>query len=159
MTGTNCDLFTHKQSRSYLNHLVHEVHRILQWRNTIKVLYNSIIIFIHKTFIYRVKGKCKCFFNATSNFALSFMRIDKLILFPSWKQAKLAFGLCKWCLFLVLKLHITQIFKLTHCYILFSVNLDVSFLSYSLRRVFLGVRHTNRIIFVKEKASQKHITR
>jgi hypothetical protein len=23
MTGTNCDLFTHKQSRSYLNHLVH----------------------------------------------------------------------------------------------------------------------------------------
>jgi hypothetical protein len=23
MTGTNCDLFTHKQSRSYLNHLVY----------------------------------------------------------------------------------------------------------------------------------------
>jgi hypothetical protein len=23
MTGTNCDLFTNKQSRSYLNHLVH----------------------------------------------------------------------------------------------------------------------------------------
>ena len=23
MTGTNCDLFTHKSSRSYLNHLVH----------------------------------------------------------------------------------------------------------------------------------------
>jgi hypothetical protein len=23
MTGTNCNLFTHKQSRSYLNHLVH----------------------------------------------------------------------------------------------------------------------------------------
>ena len=23
MTGTNCDLFTHKLSRSYLNHLVH----------------------------------------------------------------------------------------------------------------------------------------
>jgi hypothetical protein len=22
MTGTNCDLFTHKSSRSYLNHLV-----------------------------------------------------------------------------------------------------------------------------------------
>ena len=22
MTGTNCDLFTHKESRSYLNHLV-----------------------------------------------------------------------------------------------------------------------------------------
>jgi hypothetical protein len=22
MTGTNCDLFTHEQSRSYLNHLV-----------------------------------------------------------------------------------------------------------------------------------------
>jgi hypothetical protein len=24
MTGTNCDLFTHKSSRSYLNHLVEE---------------------------------------------------------------------------------------------------------------------------------------
>jgi hypothetical protein len=24
MTGTNCDLFTHNQSRSYLNHLVDE---------------------------------------------------------------------------------------------------------------------------------------
>jgi hypothetical protein len=23
MTGTNCDLFTHNQSRSHLNHLVH----------------------------------------------------------------------------------------------------------------------------------------
>jgi hypothetical protein len=23
MTGTSCDLFTHKSSRSYLNHLVH----------------------------------------------------------------------------------------------------------------------------------------
>ena len=23
MTGTNCDLFTHNQSRSYLNHLVY----------------------------------------------------------------------------------------------------------------------------------------
>jgi hypothetical protein len=25
MTGTNCDLFTHNQSRSYLNHLVYTV--------------------------------------------------------------------------------------------------------------------------------------
>jgi hypothetical protein len=25
MTGTNCDLFTHKWSRSYLNHLVQHV--------------------------------------------------------------------------------------------------------------------------------------
>jgi hypothetical protein len=24
MTGTNCDLFTHNQSRSYLNHIVHK---------------------------------------------------------------------------------------------------------------------------------------
>jgi hypothetical protein len=24
MTGTNCGLFTHNQSRSYLNHLVHQ---------------------------------------------------------------------------------------------------------------------------------------
>jgi hypothetical protein len=26
MTGTNCDLFTHNQSRSYLNHLVYTQH-------------------------------------------------------------------------------------------------------------------------------------
>jgi hypothetical protein len=26
MTGTNCDLFTHKQSRSYLNHLVYNTY-------------------------------------------------------------------------------------------------------------------------------------
>jgi hypothetical protein len=26
MTGTNCDLFTHKQSRSYMNHLVNRYH-------------------------------------------------------------------------------------------------------------------------------------
>ena len=25
MTGTKCDLFTHKSSRSYLNHLVHRL--------------------------------------------------------------------------------------------------------------------------------------
>jgi hypothetical protein len=25
MTGTNCDLFTHKSSQSYLNHLVFEI--------------------------------------------------------------------------------------------------------------------------------------
>jgi hypothetical protein len=28
MTGTNCDLFTHNQSRSYLNHLVHTQHTL-----------------------------------------------------------------------------------------------------------------------------------
>ena len=27
MTGTNCDLFTHKSSRSYLNHLVFKLDR------------------------------------------------------------------------------------------------------------------------------------
>ena len=27
MTGTNCDLFTHKSSRSYLNHLVVDAFR------------------------------------------------------------------------------------------------------------------------------------
>ena len=29
MTGTNCDLFTHSQSRSYLNHLVHTGQQVL----------------------------------------------------------------------------------------------------------------------------------
>ena len=28
MTGTNCDMFTHKSSRSYLNHLVHKTQTI-----------------------------------------------------------------------------------------------------------------------------------
>jgi hypothetical protein len=32
MTGTNCDLFTHKQSRSYLNHLVHRLATYLNIR-------------------------------------------------------------------------------------------------------------------------------
>ena len=31
MTGTNCDLFTHKSSRSYLNHLVHNIIEILKY--------------------------------------------------------------------------------------------------------------------------------
>jgi hypothetical protein len=30
MTGKNCDLFTHKSSRSYLNHLVYEMARTLK---------------------------------------------------------------------------------------------------------------------------------
>jgi hypothetical protein len=30
MTGTNCDLFTHKSSRSHLNHLVYEESSVYQ---------------------------------------------------------------------------------------------------------------------------------
>jgi histone acetyltransferase (RNA polymerase elongator complex component) len=30
MTGTNCDLFTHKSSRSYLNHLVFSADHIIK---------------------------------------------------------------------------------------------------------------------------------
>ena len=42
MTGTNCDLFTHKSSRSYLNHLVHtyrlfSVAAVLHQRGSTKV--------------------------------------------------------------------------------------------------------------------------
>jgi hypothetical protein len=32
MTGTNCDLFTHKSSRSYLNHLVFDILKLCQNR-------------------------------------------------------------------------------------------------------------------------------
>jgi hypothetical protein len=32
MTGTNCDLFTHKSSRSYLNHLVFQLCRSFMFR-------------------------------------------------------------------------------------------------------------------------------
>jgi hypothetical protein len=43
MTGTNCDLFTHKQSRSYLNHLlfsskIPDGQEITNMRNACKVL-------------------------------------------------------------------------------------------------------------------------
>ena len=40
------------------SHKIHKVCRILQWRNSTNVLYNSIIFFTHKKFIYRVKGMC-----------------------------------------------------------------------------------------------------
>jgi hypothetical protein len=36
MTRTNCDLFTHKSSRSYLNHLVYDL-----WHHSISKTYNS----------------------------------------------------------------------------------------------------------------------
>ena len=41
MTGTNCDLFTHNQSRSYLNHLVlstWKVSEILSGRSSVRRL-------------------------------------------------------------------------------------------------------------------------
>jgi hypothetical protein len=37
MTGTNCDLFTHKSSRSYLNHLVLSNNRNIS-RYVLKIL-------------------------------------------------------------------------------------------------------------------------
>jgi hypothetical protein len=39
MTGTNCDLFTHKSSRSYLNHLV-----TFKFRNS-----SGILVQLHTT--------------------------------------------------------------------------------------------------------------
>jgi hypothetical protein len=33
MTGTNCDLFTHKSSRSYLNHLVFSSNLLPEYTN------------------------------------------------------------------------------------------------------------------------------
>jgi hypothetical protein len=37
MTGTNCALFTHNQSRSYLNHLVHKIHEYSGFRSLLNV--------------------------------------------------------------------------------------------------------------------------
>jgi hypothetical protein len=37
MTGTNCDLFTHKSSRSYLNHLVYIIFRTNRCTNDVTV--------------------------------------------------------------------------------------------------------------------------
>jgi hypothetical protein len=56
MTGTNCDLFKHKSSRSYLNHLVHLAKQTLQhlpslgpvteWLKRHKFYFNRVIICI-----------------------------------------------------------------------------------------------------------------
>ena len=44
MTGTNCDLFTHKQSRSYLNHLVYaQTERPRFFRRLTSSILNEII--------------------------------------------------------------------------------------------------------------------
>jgi hypothetical protein len=41
MTGTNCDLFTHKSSRSYLNHLVYVTGRCIR-ANHVKLIISTI---------------------------------------------------------------------------------------------------------------------
>jgi hypothetical protein len=46
MTGTNCDLFTHNQSRSYLNHLV----LVEIMLNTKKVVNSSRIVKVNFEF-------------------------------------------------------------------------------------------------------------
>ena len=48
MTGTNCDLFTHKSSRSYLNHLVHNKGKN---KHTYNFTYNFTCVF----YIHHVK--------------------------------------------------------------------------------------------------------
>jgi hypothetical protein len=42
MTGTNCDLFTHKQCRSYLNHLVFVVGLPFKWTSALPSLYSRV---------------------------------------------------------------------------------------------------------------------
>ena len=49
MTGTNCDLFTHKSSRSYLNHLVLWassvfVHKTVAWAVVLGTVFSYIIL-------------------------------------------------------------------------------------------------------------------
>ena len=43
MTGTNCDLFTHKSSRSYLNHLVSVKCKVFETQGVIDVGYSCIM--------------------------------------------------------------------------------------------------------------------
>jgi hypothetical protein len=50
MTGTNCDLFTHKQSRSYLNHLVHITHS-----QTFKEIHTCLKINFYLLFLSRAR--------------------------------------------------------------------------------------------------------
>jgi hypothetical protein len=44
MTGTNCDLFTHKSSRSYLNHLVSAENKIMKLVNMQSPLGSSLLV-------------------------------------------------------------------------------------------------------------------
>jgi hypothetical protein len=52
MTGTNCDLFTHNQSRSYLNHLVpHKRHDLRKKFLNIKYVFQFSLQLLSETFI------------------------------------------------------------------------------------------------------------
>ena len=56
MTGTNCDLFTHKSSRSYLNHLVYfRLYRFINFSST--VFYVSMMLYI---MTLMSPNLCKC---------------------------------------------------------------------------------------------------
>jgi hypothetical protein len=48
MTGTNCDLFTHKSSRSYLNHLVH-MYTHVQIHTSLMGLKSVLVVCDHMT--------------------------------------------------------------------------------------------------------------
>jgi hypothetical protein len=57
MIGTNCDLFTHNQSRSYLNYLVHPGRALCRWTHIIKVYILVIDLFVRKEEAEEDQGK------------------------------------------------------------------------------------------------------
>jgi hypothetical protein len=62
MTGTNCDLFTHKSSRSYLNHLVH-YKTVTELRKTLLDFVSPVIFEWKKSItvpVYRQGDKTDC---------------------------------------------------------------------------------------------------
>jgi hypothetical protein len=68
MTGTNCDLFTHKSSRSYLNHLV--------------CVCVCVYIYMHvctHIYVYTSINKTKMNF------------IGVVLIWPSWKRLRMIF--------------------------------------------------------------------
>jgi hypothetical protein len=62
MTGTNCDLFTHKSSRSYLNHLVFSAFFLITFLSpeAISYVYIYIFFFIIVSFNIRFTPRDGC---------------------------------------------------------------------------------------------------
>jgi hypothetical protein len=65
MTGTNCDLFTHNQSRSYLNHLVFfrsksAGYRAELWTRPLDYAFILLTEQRHRTNTSRLPGHCVC---------------------------------------------------------------------------------------------------
>jgi hypothetical protein len=107
---------TQYDAKQVINKQIHRVFTKILWKSIIYRLYIQKIYLQSKRSEYLRIHKATLI---TLNFALSFLRIVRLgskllkILMPAyntllWKQDRMAFGLCKWCVFLVLVLSIDE---------------------------------------------------